>query len=169
MPTSKIYQKSETPITWGDSGQTYAMTLQNLATVTGRQGAVHDFGDDSVVARAREFMWRFWCEFDSTTPPVVGEVVEIYWKSGDGTRYDNDDGTGDIALSSTDKLRNLLLLGVLVVDQAAADIVMSVSGGPIELPHRYGMPVIYNATADNLDNTSNASGFALTPIPMESQ
>lgn len=167
MPTSRIYQRNETPITWTDTTGTHAITLNNLATVAGRQGAVHDFGDASVTPRAREFAWRFYCQF--ATLPVVGEIVEIYWKSGDGTNYDNDDGTGDIALSATDKTRNLLLLGVLVVDEAATGVTMSVSGGPIELPHRYGMPVIYNATADNLVASNNLNGFDLIPIPMESQ
>ena len=88
MP-NKVYQRDETAITWKDSGGTNVITLNNLATVSGRQGALHDFG---TAARAHRFAWRFKTEF--ATAPVVGEPVRIYMKTSDGTDPDNDDGTG---------------------------------------------------------------------------
>jgi hypothetical protein len=99
----------------------------------------------------------------------VGEVVAIYWKGGDGTNYDNDDGTGDIALSAADKLKNLQQIGTMVVDEAAADVKMSISG-IFENADRYGMPVIYNLSAgDNLQNTANDASMTVTPIYDELQ
>jgi len=161
--TNFILQNDDTPITWQDASGTLVITLNNLAAGTGRQGAIHDFG---VAARSRYFAWRFFCQFE--TAPVVNETVDIYWKSSDGSKPDNDDGTGDAALSATDKLNNLQLLGVLRVDEAATGVVMAVSGLMIA-EQEQGMPVIFNNTADNLVATNNLNGFLITPIPDEIQ
>lgn len=161
-----ILQKAGTPVVWQDSGGDLAMTLQNLAFGAGRQGAVKDWGALST-ARATKYHWRFVCSFE--TPPALGEIVSIFWKGGDGTNYDNDDGTGDIALSSSDKLRNATYLGQVIVDEAAQDIKISVSG-VFENFDRYGQPVIINLSAgDNLQNIANDASFTVTPIYDELQ
>ncbi len=158
-----ILQNEGTIISWKDSGGTLVITLNNLATVAGRQGARHDFG---VGARSPRFAWRFGVEFE--TQPVVGEVVRIYAKTSDGTDPDNDDGTGDAAVSAEDKLKNLTQIGSLIVDEAIVDVQMAASGF-ILLPHRYFQPVIWNAAADNLQATDNINVFTLTPVPFEVQ
>ena len=158
-----IYQNDAAALTGQDSGGSYAMTLNNLAAGAGRQGAVHDF---DVAARAARFAWRAW--FQAATTPVVGEAVEVYLKTSDGTVPDNDDGTGDIAVSAENKLRNLLLIGRIEVDEAAIGVKFARSG-EVWLPQRYVMPVFWNATADNLVATNNLSGFTLTPVPLEIQ
>ncbi len=158
-----ILQNEGTILSWKDSGGDYVITLNNLATVSGRQGARHDF---TAGARAHRFAWRLGVEFE--TAPVVGEFVGIYSKTSDGTDPDNDDGTGDAAVSAEDKLRNLIQIGSLVVDEAAADVQMAASGF-ILLPHRYFQPVIWNFAADNLQATANISVFTLTPVPLEIQ
>lgn len=158
-----VYQNDGTAISWTDTTGTYAMTLNNLAASAGRQGAIHDFG---TAARSFLFAWRAW--FQAATTPVVAEVARVYIKTSDGTSPDNDDGTGDIALSSTDKLRNLWHIGNVVVDEAATGVTF-VKSGLVWLPQRYVMPVIYNATADNFVATNNINGFSLTPVPHEIQ
>lgn len=160
---NKIYQAAETALVWTDTSGDYAMTLNGLAAEAGRQGAVHDFG---VAARAAPHGWRAW--FRAATTPVTGEQVEVYAKTSDGSRPDNDDGTGDIALSSADKLRNLHLLGVIIVDQAATGVTFAASG-LVWLPHRYVMPVLYNATADAFVASDDVCGFSLTAVPPEVQ
>lgn len=160
-----IYQKAGTAITWNDSSGDLAMTLNNLASGAGRQGAQKDWGALST-ARATRYHFRFQCSFE--TAPVVAETVIICWKSGDGTYYDNDDGTGDVAVSAQDKLRNLKRIGTLEVDEATVDIRMSVEG-TFEDFNRYGMPVIWNATADNLQATANDASIVVTPIYDEIQ
>lgn len=158
-----ILQNEGTVISWKDSGGTLVITSNNLAAGAGRQGARHDFG---VAARSHRFAWRLGVEFE--TQPVVGEVVRIYAKTSDGTDPDNDDGTGDAAVSAEDKLINLTQIGTLTVDEAIVDIQMAKSGFII-LPHRYFQPVIWNATADNLQATDNINVFTLTPVPLEVQ
>lgn len=162
MP-NKVYQIEETAITWLASGGTNVLTLTSLGAGAGRQGALDDFGTS---ARARRYAWRAWVKFATT--PVVGEVVEIYWKSSDGTHPDNDDGTGDAAVSAEDKLRNLTPIGNIIVDEASITPEF-VGSGEIVIPHRHGAPVIWNATADGLSSTAGDHGFQLTPIPDEVQ
>jgi len=161
-----IYVQPETDVKWQETSGDLVITLNNLAAGAGRQGAVKDFG--AATAKSRWYEWRFFCQF--ATAPVVGEIVEIYLKFGgdDTPHYDNDDGTGDIAVSAGDKRKNLRLIGVLVVDEAATGVIMSASG-VVEITHRYVMPVIWNATADNLVATNNLNGFSLTPVPDEVQ
>ena len=162
-----VYVNEEAAITWRDSGGTHVLTFKGLATVSGRQGATHDFG---VAARARLFRWTFFCQFDTATAPIVGEVIRIYLKTGDGTNFDNDDGEGDLAVSNIDKLNNLHFIGALVVDEAVVDVHMQVSG-LVEISSKEVIPVIWNATADTLDDDAapTNSGFDLVPVPDEIQ
>lgn len=162
MAATKILQHDESAITWLASGGTEAFTPTSLATQAGRQGAHHDFGTS---ARSRLFAWRAWIKPGGTR--VVGESVRVYFKTSDGTHHDNDDGTGDIALSAADKLRNLRQLGAIVIDENAA--VEMVASGFIELPARYGAPLFFNASANTLSSTAADFGFSLTPVPDEVQ
>jgi hypothetical protein len=167
MATSKAYQKGEAPIVWDSVATDESLTLTSVAAGAGRQGALHDFGA-MTTARPREYNWRAWVKFATT--PVVGEVIYIYWKSSDGTNPDNDDGTGDIAVSAEDKLKGLRILGMIIVDEASATpVFVANSPLPIELTHRHGGPVFWNATADNLSATATDHEFVLTPVPMQGQ
>lgn len=159
---SKVYQHDETAITWLASGGTNAFTPTSLGASAGRQGAHHDFG---TAARARRFVWRAWIKPGATR--VVGEPVYIYLKTSDGTHPDNDDGTGDIAVSAQAKLRNLTPLDVLEIDEDAA--VEMVVSGEVEIGARYVAPVFWNATANSLSSTAGDFGFSLTPVPDEIQ
>ncbi len=161
-----VYMNEATPILWQDASADHVMTLNNLGTLTlptGRQGAIHDFG---VAARSKWFAWRAW--FQSATTPVVGEVARVYVKTSNTLAIpDNSDGTGDHAVV-VDKLLNLLQIGTIKVDEAATGVKF-VKSGLIWLPHRYFMPIIWNATADLFVATNNLSGFQLTPVPDEIQ
>lgn len=159
-----VYNQPETVITWLSSTGTNVITLTSLATVTGRQGATHDFGPTT--ARSRLYEWRAWVQF--ATAPVVGETVDIYLKRSNGTQWDNDDGEGDIALSASDKLLNCQWLGAIVVDEAAQDIEMS-TGGLVLISAQEIAPIFYNATVDSLTATALEHGFSLSPVPDEIQ
>jgi len=158
---NKVYQHDETAITW-KSGGTYMITCTSLGAAAGRQGAVHDFG---TAARCRRYVWRAWMK--PTTTCVLGQMVTIYWKTGDGTVYDNDIGTTDTATGLTvDKLRNLMVLGAIQIDHTNTADVMATSG-EVELSSRYGMPTFWNGTANALSGTVGDFGFSLTPVPDE--
>ena len=168
--TNKVYQIGESDITWLSSGGSAVLTLTSLAAGAGRQGARHDFGVITT-ARAHLFDWWFFCKF--ATAPVVGEQIDIYWKGyhQGGTHAMNDDGNTDAAVSAQDKLKNLIFLGSLIVDEASATPEFAVGNHsePVWLPHRYGMPVIWNATTDALSATATDHGFILTPVIPQAQ
>ena len=162
MP-SKIYINPEATTTWTDATGDLAMTLNNLASGAGRQGAQKDLGS---AARPFWYEWRAFVEFATT--PVIGERVDIFLKTSDGTHPDNDDGTGNIAVSNEAKLRNLQYIGSVLVDEAALTVEM-VAAGVVQIAARYVNPVFWNRTADNLVASNNQSGFVLTPLPFEIQ
>lgn len=161
---SKIYQAPGPAITWAGSGGDAAITLASLSANAGRQGALFDFG---TAARPYRYAWRAWVGMQSA--PVVGAVVELYWKSSDGVHADNSDGPGDAPVGGEDKLRNLSFLGVIVMDEAAAGLPF-VASGVIEHHHRYGAPVFWNRNAAAALSAGAADhGFSLLPVPDEVQ
>ncbi len=170
MATAKVFQIGAADITWLSSGGSALLTLTSLGAGAGRQGARYDFG---AITTAREhlFDWVFFMKF--ATAPVVDEVVDIYWKGYHqaGVHAMNDDGNSDAAVSAEDKLTNLIYLGSLVVDEASLtpEFAAFAKGDPIWIPHRYGMPVIWNATADAFSSTAADHGFILTPIVPQAQ
>ncbi len=159
---NKVLQHDESQISWKSSGGTEAFTPTSLASAAGRQGAYHDFG---TAARSRLYAWRAVIKPGATR--VVGEIVRIYFITSDGTNPDNDDGTGDIAVSAADKLRNLDQIGAIIIDENAA--VAMVAHGFLEVPHRYGAPAFWNASANSLSATAGDFGFFMTPVPDEIQ
>ena len=161
--TSKAYIVPETAITFKSTGGTVAFTPTSVATLAGRQSAQHDFG---AAARSPIYNWRGYVKFATT--PVVGETVDIYLKTSDGTHLDNDDGTGDIAVSAADKLKNLRYIGSIVVDEASTAPEFSASG-TTAIYDRYVHVVFWNATTDSLSATAADNGFILEPIPFQGQ
>ena len=161
--SSKVYLLPETAITFKNTGGTVAFTPTSLATVSGHQSAQHDFG---TAARAYQFNWRAYVKFG--TDPVVGETVDIYIKTSDGTHIDNDDGTTDIAVSAEDKLKNLTYIGSISVDEISQTVEM-VASGSVNLTHRYMQVVFWNATADSLSSTAADNGFILEPVVAQGQ
>lgn len=166
MP-NKVYIAPETAITWRNTGGSAALTLTSVAASAGRQGAHYSLDGGTGADRSGYYMWRAWVKFATT--PVVGEVVELYLKTSDGTHPDNDDGTGDIAVSSSDKLKNLLPIGVIIVDEASTTPEFVASGGPVFIGSDDVAPVFWNATADALSATASDHGFDLIPVPPEIQ
>lgn len=160
---NKIYVARETAIVWSDTAGDLVMTLNNLAAGAGRVGAQKDFGAGST---PEWYEWRLTVQFE--TAPVVGETVQVYLSTSDGTEEDGQEGEADAALGSANSLKNMKLIGVLVVTSTDADHDMTASG-ICRISTRYVSPVIYNNTADNLQATNDTGEFTLTPIPPESQ
>jgi hypothetical protein len=167
-----IYKNSETTLWFvpatAAQAEDAAFEVHNLAAAAGRQSAQYDFG---VGAVAGLYEWRAFVQFGAV--PVLKEVVNIYLKtagsSASATAHpDNDDGTGEAAVSAINKVDNLLYLGSIIVDEAAQDIEM-VASGYVYIAARAVQVVFWNATADILTNDVDENGFMLTPIPDEVQ
>ena len=160
-----------TTVTFQDSTGTVTFTLQNLAGGAGRRSASNDFWID-----ADEAPDGYDVELDLTagfeTAPALGDRVELYINefgsessAGVGTM---DDGNADGALSSTNKLTNLVPVLVLQADEAAADIPMA-GRARIEVASRHWGVVVMNRSADNLQNTANTSIVRVYPWVFEVQ
>jgi hypothetical protein len=167
-----IYQNPETTIWFLPTGSAQVsdvdFQVHNLASGAGYQSAHWDRGVGAIPALYE------WCAFGQfATTPVVKEELKVYLKpSGASTSATahpaNDDGTGSLAVSAEDKLRNLILLGSIQVDEAAANIEM-VARGFVYLHARGYNVVFWNDTADGLTNDVDENGFFLTPVPDEIQ
>ena len=164
---NKILTNPETTVEWRDSGGDEVITLAQLASGVGRNGAIHDWG---AAPRASRYHLKFVCRFDST--PVVGEFVRIYIREGGLTASvvapTNDDGDGDVALSALDKLKNLMDVAALRVTAAATDVDMAVEAIFETAARQFG-PVVFNAAADDLHGTASRNFIDITPIPDEIQ
>lgn len=164
-----IQHNQGTVTTWKDSGGSHVLTFKGLASGAGRQGVEHDFG---VGVADWRIAWGLLVHFDTATAPVVGEQLDVFFKlSIDGVIYGNDDGDGtDIAVSTIDKLRNLKYLGSLIVDEAAADVPMVIQD-VIDVRTEKIQPVIWNSSADNLDDDTSPTDslFVIVAYPLEIQ
>ena len=165
MP-SKVYRATETPIVFRDSGGNRVLTLQNLGFGAGRVSEQYDRGSGSL-AELHEITGVF--QFETTTGTLVGTAIEIYLFQSDGTYMDGTLGTSDAALTA-DKRRNGILIGAVIGDteSVATDIVARFQN--VSITSRYYSIGVWNAaTADNLENTANASRVIVTPMPPEAQ
>lgn len=161
MP-NKIYINAETAIAWTVGG-TPDIDLGGLAADAVRVGERRDLGS---AARAEWYEWRVNIDgFD--TVPVVGERVDLYLATSDGTIEDGDVGALD-AVGATVSLPNLTFLGSATVQTTTAADELHASG-LIRIAARYVSPVVHNNTADALLGTADAHTFILTPIPPEIQ
>lgn len=170
MATGDGWVQVGTPITWGDSGQTYTMTLQNLATVAARVGARADLG-----AWPRTIFYRWYLEIEWAVAPTIDQVVELYFGG-----WDNDTGPASpqAQLPSTDigyaaaaaglsKRKNLPMTGVVTAETAAVGPFSN--GGIVMLPYRYVSPLIYNGGGQALKNTANSALLRITPVYSQTQ
>lgn len=158
----KVYVARETAIVWSDTAGDLVMTLNNLATTALRLGARKDWGAGST---SEWYEWRLTVQFE--TAPVVGETVLVYLSWSDGTEEDGQLGIADAA-GDANSVKNMKLIGVLVVTSTAPAHDMTASG-ICRIPTRYVSPCIHNNTADNFKATNDTSEFTLTPIPPEVQ
>lgn len=161
-----IYYKAGTAIVFGSEvGDDVAWSTENISNGAGRQSALHDQG---ALSTARPVFWfyRFWTQAQAT--PTVGAACRLYLKTSDGTHLDNDDGTGDAAVSASDKLRNLTPLRAAICDEAAANIEF-VSKGRIVIPERYFALVLWNALGSAITNDAAKTKASFTPFYAEIQ
>lgn len=144
--------------TFTDTTGTVAITLNNLAFGAGRISARYD----RTVTTKKRIMWRATVQYN--TAPQIGETVEIYLATSDGTNEDGTIGTADAALTS-DKRRNLRLLGLIVVDTVSTATDITASGaGPIITDQYYSVGVWNASSADNLQATNNVNIVVLTEV-----
>ena len=166
---NKIYTATETAVTIGSEvGDDTDWSTESIATAAGRQSDVHDLG---AAPRADRYLLEFWTQFQAT--PTLGAALQLYikeWGSEGGTEDHptNDDGTGDAAVSAIDKLSNLSLVGVVIVDEAAANIEMGIKAEVTILVREFQL-VLWNASGATITADAAETKARLTAYPPEIQ
>ncbi len=162
--SSKQYVNPESVITFADSAQTPSatMTLSALASGAGRISARYDRGSG---AHAMCYNWESTIQLTGTN--VVGDVVEYYLSTSDGTNPQGQIGTADAALT-TNKRNNITWLGNLVVDQTTTNTSMTVRG-IVCFQERYVSAGVWNGSTLPFKTDTAVHNFKLTPMPLEQQ
>lgn len=166
---NKVYINPETAVVFGSEvGDDVAWTTESVADGAGRQSAIHDLG---AAPRTDRYLLEFWSQLQAT--PTVGSSIELYikeWGSESGTEDHptNDDGSSDAAVSAEDKLRNLRLVGTMVVDEAAANVEMGFKT-VVEIGVREFQLVLWNATGASITSDAAETKARVTPLPFEIQ
>jgi len=114
---------------------------------------------------------EFWTQFQAT--PTVGNSLAVYikeWGSESGTEDHptNDDGSADAAVSAEDKLRNLRLVGIVTVDEAAANVEMGFKT-IVEIGVREFQLVFWNESGATITTDATETKARLTPLPYQIQ
>ena len=161
--TSLQYVLPQTPITFGDTGQTYSWTLSNRSTATGQVSARADKG-----AGAQPALWELRCTISLTGTLTIGQTLEYYIATSDGTIADGGVGTANAALASADVRRALTLVGVLPVYQTTQNTKMYASWRNIYIPGRYFSLVLWNNTSISTETVTNNS-CSMTAMPVQAQ
>ncbi len=163
---NKVLVTRESTIIFGsEGGDDVAWSTESITDLNGRQSALHDFG---ATAMSRVYEYRFHTQCQAT--PTLGAPVDVYMKTADASNAnpDNDDGTGDAAVSASDKLRNLHYVNSAAVDQAAANI-QFVASGLLRLVAREISFVMQNETNSTITTDVAETKLRLTPAPDEIQ
>ena len=162
---NKILAVRETTLKFADSAQTPTknLTLSALAAGAGRISAKHDFGS---AAKSRLYEWRATMQWG--TAPVVGESIDIYLSTSDGTNPDGEEGTADAALSAEDKLKNMHYIGSIIADVSTNNIDYTGSGF-FNLNSQHASIVVFNNSIDALRTDTSVHAVLITPVPDEVQ
>lgn len=127
-------------------------TVEGLTSASGRISGQIDLGSG---ARPPMVQWLIECQFQAT--PTQGKGLEIYAAlalSDLNTRMAGDlGGTSDAALADVDMRRNLLPLGYVTSENAAAGE-KCINGGWFFWPHRYIQLVAYNDAGATVNATA---------------
>jgi hypothetical protein len=160
---NRIRVNPGTPLSFADAAQTPTggtFTLTGLATNTGQYSARYNKGTGP-----QPYLWAWRCHVQMAAAPTAGDVIEWYVSTSDGTNADGQLGTTTAALSS-DKRRNLRLMGLLVIDQGTASVTMTASG-TVEIKEQYFSLAVWNATAVNFLTSTALHGCTMTPMNQE--
>lgn len=179
--------KHGTAVVWADTtdysstvsglARTDQIDLTSLASAAARQGAKKDM---EYLATAKfPNRWLVMAAIEMAVAPTDGDTVDFYWAgSPSGTAANANPGgtsgsdaayTGTSGSTLAESLQQLEFIGSLVLTNDATTIVQyGVIGVLSEIP-RYGMPVIYNNSAQAFVADAVEMYIALLPLVDEVQ
>ena len=165
MATQKVYAAPGAPVVFKDSDATYTLTLNNLANAVGRISDQWDRG----AGAALPDLYRVRCcfAFEATHTIVVGERINVYLATSDGTNIDGTVGAVDAALTAA-QCNNLRLIGTVIVDVVSKDAKITAAFDCI-INERYVSVGVLNNTSDHMQADNDASTITFTPYPPDIQ
>lgn len=159
---NEVYQLIGTAVSFSSAGDV-AFSAASVAFGAGRKSAQWDTG---VTPQPAEYSWRAKTKLQAT--PVVGETIDFYMATSDGTIIDGTTTAADAAFTDEDALKNMLYLGSLVVDTTGTDSIQA--SGTFRMHERYGVLVMWNATAaETLSATAGDHDFIVKPLAPQGQ
>jgi hypothetical protein len=161
--TSLQWTLPGTPITFGDSGKTVTWTLSNRTAGTGQVSARYDRG-----AGAGPSLYELRCWISLNGTHTLGQAIEYYLSTSDGTNPDAEVGTTNTTITS-DQRRALGLPYVLPVYQTTNLTTMAISWRNVYIPGQYVSLVMFNATTIPTETSTTKHGCSLTPMPFQQQ
>jgi len=158
-----IYQVIQTPIVFQDSSGDAVISLNALAANTGRVSARYDRGATSL---ARRYTLRG--VFDKGAASVVGEIINMYIFTSDGTNADGTVGTADGPLTANQALDCFERPYPVVVNTTSTSVKITRSY-VVEIPTRYFSVGVMNSVTGLLRAAANVCTISLTPVADEIQ
>ena len=165
---NEIYQVRGTPIVWKISAGDEELDIDGLTADGVKAGSYYD---RTASAAPDEYEWEAIIDGFST-PPVVGETVDLYFAQG-GTTGTFDGQIIDLVSDTTGcvpteaMLKNMTFAGSTIVHSTtAADEI--ISRGVVRFTSRYIMPVVHNNTTDDALATGTHI-LNLTPVYYQAQ
>lgn len=159
---NEVYQLIGTEVSFASAGDV-VFSAASVAFQAGRKSAQWDTG---ATPQPREYAWR--CKTKLQATPVVGETIDFYMATSDGTIIDGTTTAGDAAFTDENALKNMLYIGSVVVDTTTTDSIQA--SGVFSMHARYGVLVMWNNTAaETLSATAGDHDFIITPIPSQGQ
>ena len=159
---NEIYTVFGTPVTFKSSGGTVAFTPTGVATVDGHKSALWTVG---TTPQPVEFAWRAKTKWQNT--PILGEALNIYIATSDGTIIDGTTTAADAAFTDIDALPNMLYVGSLIADMVTTDSVQA--SGVFRMHALEGVLVWWNTGSECLSATGGDHEFIATPIYPQGQ
>lgn len=168
MAESLEYYRRGTSLLWlpAGGGGDYDFTPTDLGSGKGWLGEFADLGAQSSAGTPSRWTLRAFGKPGGTR--TAGDQLHVYFGQGDGSHYDYDSGTGDVAITSLLKLANFTRVGELKTNQTASAVSVS-KVWTIELFERYFAPALWNPLTNAWSSTSSDYGFILTQVPAAQQ
>jgi hypothetical protein len=153
---SLLYTKFETPIIFQATAGTVTLNLASLAANVGIYSNQLDRGAGSITTR-----YLCTAKFQKSVAGVVGEIIGVYFFSGNGTTIDGNLATTGTTLTTAMLPNNFSSFGVIV--ESTSTTVPFIASRVIEIPTRYLTIGVMNSTTGALA-TGNTCTISLTPL-----
>lgn len=149
-------QKGSALLAGGEAGATVAWSVEGLANAAGRVSDQYDLG---ALPRPSRIEWSCEVQFQATPTQYKGlELYAAFAPDHDSTQIDGDVGATDAALGDADMRYNLLPIGYVVSENAAAGE-KCVRSGVFDATMRYISFVAYNDSGASVNATDTNFRF----------